>query len=114
MPKGAYYGELVFGPQIAEVFSEARNVKHAGLTATTLNKISQPRLRGYMSRTSRASANDAAPHTKERLVCGSAAQPSNGRFGRKADVAAARTLVPLGVDGENQKSFAGLRCSAGR
>jgi hypothetical protein len=30
MPKGAYHGELVFGPEIAQVFNEAeaRNIKH--------------------------------------------------------------------------------------
>ncbi|HEY7811151.1 MAG TPA: hypothetical protein VIA98_12305 [Allosphingosinicella sp.] len=30
MPKASYHGELVFGPEIAEVFSEAngRNIKH--------------------------------------------------------------------------------------
>ncbi len=30
MPKGAYNGELVFGPEVADIFNEAkaRNIKH--------------------------------------------------------------------------------------
>lgn len=38
MPKGSYHGELVFGPEIAEVFDEAgaRNIKHVRIDSYSL------------------------------------------------------------------------------